>query len=66
MIHKSEEFWASLGIIGAISALGILISIALLMIGIGIYRKKKSETKLTFNGKERSNGHEKTITRRKW
>ena len=54
-MQEDQEFWSSLIIIGSISTLGLLISIGLAMVGIGIYKKKK-ETKLTFNGKERQNG----------
>lgn len=64
-MQPDKEFITSFVILGGIIFAGLMVTIGLTMLGIAVYRKKK-ETKLTFNGKERSNGHDKTITRGKW
>lgn len=62
-MQPDQEFISSVVIIGGIVTVGLLVVITLTFFGIAIYRKKK-ETKLRINEKERSNGQH--ISRGKW
>lgn len=55
---QDQEFWTSVGIIGAIGTLGIFICIGLGMIAIGLFKKiRKNEiAKELYEDKERKNG----------
>lgn len=59
MIEQSEEFLFSLTVIGGIILSGLMLTICLTFLGIAVYKKKK-ETKLNLNGKERQNGQHTT------
>lgn len=64
-MRPDPEFVFSIAVIGGIVAIGLLVSIGLGMMLVGIYRKKK-ETKLTIHGKEKQNGQAKGGSHGRW
>lgn len=62
-MQTDQEFITSVIIIGAILTGGLFVVTVLTFLGIAVYKKKK-ETKLNLNGKERSNG--KASSHGKW
>lgn len=57
-MKEDQEFWIALVVYGGIISLGLVISIALVMVGLAIKKgiNKKSVIKELFNEKERKNG----------
>lgn len=57
-MKEDQEFWIALVVYGGIISLGLVISIALVMVGLAIKKgiNKKSVIKELFNEKQRKNG----------
>jgi len=60
-MKEDQEFWIAVILYGGIVSIGLLISVALIMIGIALKKKLKKETivKELYEERERKNGQSK-------
>lgn len=67
-MKEDQEFWIALVVYGGIISLGVLVSVALVIIGLAVKKKLKKETiiKELYNDKERKNGQHKSGARGKF